>query len=328
MASFARGFSLLPCRHLAPRSVGPIRFFTSSLARLKTPPVAPSNVTASINLRTVSQRYLSSSKKPATAAAAAQVSRYAFIKRLATKQTPTVLYEAPSHFWFYFGCWSSGLVILAWAFLSGPFVIKQPEGIPQWVSVVYGTAYLFLCAMALITVFKTHNIVNTIRLLPPVSVGTSTSNTAVSAAPAATAAAAAAAAAGMAPLQLEITVKRMMPLLSPKTFTTSLDGVSLQSRFSIPSEYVPELKRLELRKQEEQRRKELHEYDIQHGMTMAFRRLGRALVSMFKGVRAAWTNMGFGHIKVDGKNYKVDVTDGYAHDEFRTLERLVEGSSK
>ncbi|KAG6026444.1 hypothetical protein E4U40_002030 [Claviceps sp. LM458 group G5] len=323
MASFARGFSLLPCRHLAPRSVGPARFFTSSLARLKTPPVALSNVTASTNLRTVSQRYIASSQKPAAAVVAAQTSRYAFIKRLAARQTPTVLYEAPSHFWFYFGCWSSGLVMLAWTLLSGPYVIKQPEGIPQWVSVVYGTAYVFLCAMALITISKTRNIVSTIRLLPPVSAGNSTTNTAVSAAPVATAAAAAAAA-GMAPLQLEITVKRMMPLLLPKTFTTSLDDVSLQSRFSLPSEYVPELKRLELREQEEQRRKELHEFDMQHGMTMAFRKLGRAFVSMFKGVRAAWTNMGFGQINVDGKTYKVDVTDGYAHDEFRTLERLVE----
>ncbi|KAG5913769.1 hypothetical protein E4U61_006526 [Claviceps capensis] len=317
MASFARGFSLLPCRHLAPRSVGPIRFFTSSLARLKTPPIAPSIVTASTNLRTVSQRYLSSSKKPAAAATAAQVSRYAFIKRLTAKPTPTVLYEAPSHFWFYFGCWSSGLVVLAWAFLSGPYVIKQPEGIPQWVSAVYGAAYFFLCAMALITLLKTRNIVNTIRLLPPVSAAHSTSNTAISAA-----------AAGMAPLQLEITVKRMMPLLLPKTFTTGLDDVSLQSRFSLPSEYVPELKRLELREQEEQRRKELHEFDRQHGMTMAFRRLGRAFVSMFRGVRAAWTDMGFGKINVDGNEYKVDVTDGYAHDGFRTLERLVEVSPK
>ncbi|KAG5965328.1 hypothetical protein E4U58_002884 [Claviceps cyperi] len=315
MASFARGFSLLPCRHLAPRSVG---LFTSSLARLKTPPIAPSNVTASEILTTASQRYLSSSTKPAAAAAAAQVSRYAFIKRLAAKQTPTVLYEAPSHFWFYFGCWSSGLVILAWAFLSGPYVIKQPEGIPQWVSIVYGAAYFFLCAMALTILSKTRNIVKTIRLLPPVSAANSTSNTVVSAA----------AAAGMAPLQLEITVKRMMPLLLPKTFTTSLDHVSLQSRFSLPSEYVPQLKRLELREQEEQRRKELHEFDMQHGMTMVFRRLGRAFVSMFKGVRAAWTNMGFGQINVDGKSYKVDVTDGYAHDEFRTLERLVEVSPK
>ncbi|KAG6320474.1 hypothetical protein E4U22_003237 [Claviceps purpurea] len=317
MASFARGFSLLPCRHLAPRSVGPARFFTSSLARLKTPPIAPSNVTASTNLRTVSQRYLSSSTKPTAAATAAQLSRYAFIKSLAAKPTPTVLYEAPSHFWFYFGCWSSGLVILAWALLSGPYVIKQPEGIPQWVSVVYGAAYIFLCAMALITLSKTRNIVNTIRLLPPVSAANSTSNTAVSAA-----------AAGMAPLQLEITVKRMMPLLLPKTFTTGLDDVSLQSRFSLPSEYVPELKRLELREQEERRRKELHEFDRQHGMTMAFRRLGRAFIGMFKGVRAAWTNMGFGKINVDGKDYKVDVTDGYAHDGFRTLERLVEVSPK
>jgi len=45
--------------------------------------------------------------------------------------------------------------------------------------------------------------------------------------------------------------------------------------------------------------------------------------NMFRGVRAAWTDMGFGVITVDGKDYKVDVTKGFAHDGFRTLERIV-----
>jgi hypothetical protein len=34
--------------------------------------------------------------------------------------------------------------------------------------------------------------------------------------------------------------------------------------------------------------------------------------------------MGYGMIKVDGKQYKVDVTKGFAHDGFRTLEKLVD----
>ena len=47
------------------------------------------------------------------------------------------------------------------------------------------------------------------------------------------------------------------------------------------------------------------------------------LPTCFAGVRSAWTDMGFGVIKVDGKDYKVDVTKGFAHDGFRTLERVV-----
>src|SRR5687767_2170052 len=55
-------------------------------------------------------------------AASARTS-YAFVKSLAIKSTPTTLYEGPSHFWFYFGCWSSGITILAWTALTGPSLI-------------------------------------------------------------------------------------------------------------------------------------------------------------------------------------------------------------
>ncbi|KAG5997091.1 hypothetical protein E4U54_002447 [Claviceps lovelessii] len=333
MASFSRGFSLLSGRPLAAaRSVGPVRFFTSSLARLRTtttPAAAPSpsQVIKSARQTTVSRPASSASPKPAAPGTVVSPSRYAFIKSLTSKQTPTILYEAPSHFWFYFGCWSSGIAILGWTVLTGPTVIQQPEGIPQWVAVVFGASYMLLGAMGFYIISKTPNIVSTIRVLPPVSAASGKS-IATAAAPTATttsAAAVAAAAAAAAPAhpQLEVTVKRMVPFLQPKIITTQLDNVSLKSRFSLPDEYVPELKRLELRQQQEQQRKTLHKFDMQHLLTMPFRRLGRALVGMFRGVRAAWTDMGFGAIKVDGKFYKVDVTKGFAHDGFRTLERLV-----
>lgn len=226
------------------------------------------------------------------------------MKSLLSKRTPTVLYEAPSHFWFYFGCWSSGIAILSWTALTGPTVIRQPEGTPQWVSIVFGASYMLLCAMGFYLISKTPNIVDTIRILPSASAvagKTVTSNP-----------------------RLQVTVKSMVPFLQPKTITTNLENVSLKSRFSLPDEYVPELKRLELKLQEEQRREALHKYDMQNLLTMPFRRLGRELVKMFRGVRAAWTDMGFGTIKVDGKQYKVDVTNGFAHDGFRTLERVVQ----
>ncbi|KAG5983346.1 hypothetical protein E4U55_000178 [Claviceps digitariae] len=339
MASFARGYSLLSSRQLAaPSSVGPARFFTSSLACLRTsfaPASPPSQVIKpakqTIPLRTPSSsspsRFPSSpspspaSPKLAAAGAVVPPSRYAFIKSLTSKQTPTVLYEGPSHFWFYFGCWSTGIAILSWTALTGPTVIQQPEGVAQWVCIVFGTSYILLAAMGFYIISKTPNIVSTIRILPPVSTvmtGPSITTTAAS-----TTAAAAAASFAARP-QLEVTVKRMIPFLQPKIITTSLGNVSLKSRFSLPGEYVPELKRIELKQQQEQQRKALHKFDMQHLLTLPFRRLGRALVGMFTGVRAAWTDMGFGAIKVNDKYYKVDVTRGFAHDGFRTLEQLVQ----
>lgn len=156
--------------------------------------------------------------------------------------------------------------------------------------------------MGFYLISKTPNIVSTIRVLPPVAASTT--------------------GAGAHP-QLEITVKRMLPMIQPKTITTNLDNVALKSRFSLPEEYVPELKRLEAKMKEEQQRKALHKFDMEHLLTMPFRRVGRAFGSMFRGVRSAWTDMGFGVVKVDGKEYKVDITEGFAHDGFKTLEQIV-----
>jgi hypothetical protein len=227
---------------------------------------------------------------------------------LASKPTPTLLYEAPSHFWFYFGCWSSGLTIITWTVLTGPTAVQQPEGVPVWVGYTLGVSYVLLGAMGFYLLSKTPNIVSSIRVLPPVqAAGQTTARPGIaSAVP-----------------QLEVKVKRMFPILNPKVITTPLDNVALKTRFSLPSEYVPELRRMEMQLEEEARKRALWKFDTEHLLTMPFRRIGRAFKNMFHGVRAAWTDVGYGIIKVDGKQYKVDVTRGYAHDGFRTLERIV-----
>lgn len=296
MASLARGFCLPGLRPLlVPRAESLLlrsRFFSTSLRRAAEPTVKAT-------------RSPKSSRTPTSQIAP---SRYAFIKSLASKTTPTVLYEGPSHFWFYFGCWSSGLSLIAWTGLTAPMAVQQPEGVPQWIGLVFGTTYLLLASMGTFMITKTPNIVGQMRILPAqVSKVAATG-------PAAT----------PTPVQMELTIKRMVPMLKPKVIVAPLDEVTLKSRFSLPDEYVPQLKRIELQRKTEEQRKALHKFDMQHLFTMPFRRMGRALSAMFNGVKAAWTDMGFGVITVNGKNYKVDVTQGYAHDGFRTLEKLVE----
>ncbi|RGP59278.1 hypothetical protein FSPOR_11428 [Fusarium sporotrichioides] len=298
MASLARGFCLPGLRPLlVPRAESLLlrsRFFSTSLLREAEPSIKS---TRSPN-----------ASRAAAAAAASKIapSRYAFIKSLASKPTPTVLYEGPSHFWFYFGCWSSGLSLLAWTGLTSPYAVQQPEGVPQWIGLVFGTAYLLLASMGTFMITKTPNIVGQIRILP------------------AQVSKLAAATPGPTPIQMELTVKRMVPMLKPKVVVAPLNEVTLASRFSLPEEYVPGLRRIELEQKTEAQRKALHKFDMQHLFTMPFRRMGRAVSAMFNGVKSAWTDMGFGIIIVDGKKYKVDVTKGYAHDGFRTLEKLVE----
>lgn len=290
MASFTRGLCLPGLRRVAltPELSSAIRsrLFTTSLrSRAAQPPIVPRS-----------------------AAPSGTLSKYAFIKSLATKTTPTVLYEGPSHFWFYFGCWSSGIFILTWTALTAPSAVKQPENVPEWVGWTFGASYLLLGSMGLYLITKTPNIVGRIRVLPAQAAQIAKS----------------ASAAGSSPLQMEVTVKRMLPLLKPKVLTANLDNVSLKSRFSMPDEYVPALKRLELERNAEAQKKALRKFDMEHLFTMPFRRIGRAFGNMFYGVKAAWTDMGYAIIEVDGKKYKVDVTQGFAHDGFRTLEKIVE----
>ncbi|KAI9905028.1 hypothetical protein N3K66_001557 [Trichothecium roseum] len=245
----------------------------------------------------------------AAAAAAASPSNYAFIKALATKPMPTVLYEGPRHRWFHFGCWSSGISILAWTALTGPTVIFQPAEIPTWVSWTYGAAYTVLGAMGFALLSKTPRIVSMIRVLPTYYAGPGKAATAP---------------APGGSLRVELTVQRMFPWFSrPRVLTAPAEAVSLTSRFSLPQTAVPELRRWKDEVERLEAERERRRFDMAHLMTVPFRRVGRAFVAMFEGVRAAFTGMGFGGVKVGGKEYKVDVTSGFAHDGFRTLEKVV-----
>lgn len=302
MASFSRGLLLPGLRPTFTRAILPeLPFFRSRLFTTSLP------FRAAPRAAKLPTKPPASSPKTPLPSAGLPPSRYAFLKTLATKSTPTVLYEGPSHFWFYFGCWSSGLFILGWTAATGPSVMRQPDDVAQWVGVVFGVTYVLLVAMAYYLISKTPNIVNTIRLIPRQAAGQSVRPGTTFPAP-----------------QMEVTIKRMLPFLQPKVVTTDLDKVVLETRLSLPDEFVPQLRRLERKREEEARQAELRKYDMDHIMTMPFRRAGRMFSGMFNGIRSAWTDMGFGVIKVDGKEYKVDVTRGFAHDGFRTLERILQ----
>lgn len=175
-----------------------------------------------------------------------------------------------------------------------------------------GTTYVLLTAMGFFLISKTLGIVSQIRVLP-------SATTRAVPTPGATAAPVAASPS----LQMEVTVRRMLPSMEPKVIIAPLEKVSLKSRFSLPQEYVPELQRQRIQQEEIQKSKEQQKKDMGQLMTLPFRKMGRGFKGLFSGVRSAWTDMGFGRIRVEGKEYKVNVDRGFAHDGFRTLERLV-----
>ncbi|KAK7225647.1 hypothetical protein V2G26_013650 [Clonostachys chloroleuca] len=316
MASFSRGL----LRH----SLRPLSSPRILLSELSAPRAAARLLTTSPCLHAATSSPAKTSRPPPPPRPSQRgqppkpsgLTNYALIKTLATKPTPTVFYEGASHFWFYFGCWTSGITILAWTCLTAPSVVSQPEGVPSWVSWVYGASYALLTGMGFFLISKTPNIVSSIRVLPAAAAKSASANVPAVARRAPSAPSAAAP-------TMEVTVQRMVPLLQPKVLRVPLDKVSLKSRLSLPDEYVPELRRKELARRAEQEQVALRRFDMEHLLTMPFRRMGRALKALFRGVRSAWTDMGWGVMTVDGKNYKVNVEKGFAHDGFRTLERIV-----
>lgn len=325
MASLSRGLFQHTLRPLTSPRLLLSELSAASRARAFATTLQSRAAAATSPIKTAAKKAAAPASKKAPLAEAKAPSSYALVKSLATKPTPTVLYEGPSHFWFYFGCWTSGLTILTWTVYSAPMIIfNQPEGVPQFVSWVYGVSYALLASMGFYLISKTPNIVSSIRVLPVAQAAKS----AGAAAPKKSQPPAASAVAPPSSVLMEVTVKRMMPFLEPKVLTVPLEKVSLKSRFSLPEEYVPELKRQQRKKAEQEAQKKLRKFDMEHLLTMPFRRLGRAILAMFRGVRSAWTDSGFGVIRVDSKDYKVNVERGFAHDGFRTLERIVPVQTK
>ncbi|PHH72822.1 hypothetical protein CDD82_5790 [Ophiocordyceps australis] len=317
MASLARRLGW-PCLKLLgpPRAAAPSRLLTtgSSLRAAAThapPTKAQRSAAAAIAASTAASAAPTASTALTVSAASAGLQKTVplwHLKSYMAKKTPTVLYQAPSHFWYYFGSWTSGTSILAWALLTSRTVLHQPEDVPLWISSVSGISYVLLASIGFFIITRTSNIVSTIEVLPGSSMG-SAKKQATSPKPSS--------------LRVQITVRRVLPFLQPKVVTTTLDKVSLRSRFVLPTKHVPELQRKMQERREEEKRQELHRFDMDHLLTMPFRRIGRVLKSLFGGVRWAWTNSGFGTIVADGKEYKVDITQGYALDGFHELERLV-----
>ncbi|KAG9257310.1 uncharacterized protein F5Z01DRAFT_648446 [Emericellopsis atlantica] len=274
-------------------------------SKAKVPPQAPK-----------SQPAKSIPKAQPARTAAPPPTSYGLLRTLAAKSKPTVLYEGPSHFWFRTACWTSGLTLIAWAALTGPsWWVPHLEGFAAWINWVYNISYILFAGMGFFLILKTRGIVSMIRLVPQTSTQT------VRAAPVGAATTGLPATTASTP-KLEVSVNNSLPFLKPKKIVTDIDKVSLKTRFSLPKEMVPELSRQHALEAEE-KAKALKKYDMEHLFTMPFRKIGRGFSGFFRATRSAWTDMGYGVINVDGKQYRVNIERGFALDGFKTLERLV-----
>ncbi|KAK3375300.1 hypothetical protein B0H63DRAFT_438488 [Podospora didyma] len=254
----------------------------------------------------------------AAAAVAARRTVSSFAEQLAAKGTRTILYEAPSHFWYRFSCLSAGTFCVSYAVYQYWTIYLNPsEGLAWWVPQAFFIVCAFMASMGGYFALGTSRIVRSIE-----SAG------AAAAAQAATAAAATAAAAST-PIYIEVSTRRVLPFLPPKRTLLLPAQVSLpfQMHRVLAGEATPlsTTKHLSVAAQRAEReaKAKARQYELDHIMTAPFRDAKSGMNTAWSQVRRAFDRGGFAKIRLKGVNYKIDVTGGWALDNGRAMDRLL-----
>jgi len=126
-------------------------------------------------------------------------------------------------------------------------------------------------------------------------------------------------------LRVEVELRKMFPLpFFPARTITAKPGEIILPLPLCPPPPKP-LSATELREKrlyEEHERQKLLEYERSHIMSSPFRHASRALFHMFKAIGRAWSREGFLRVEVNGGQYKLDVSGGWALDGGKGLDRL------
>ena len=125
---------------------------------------------------------------------------------------------------------------------------------------------------------------------------------------------------GKRTLNLRFERTRILPLLKPKILEVPAKDVSLSGKVR-QSDTV-----FDTRTKEEQRRRlsEMRRLDQTRILTRPFRHMSYSIWSAFQHMKQAFSMDRFIHVKIEGVNGILKLDDqGWAHDEGRTLDRLV-----
>ncbi|KAL2753585.1 hypothetical protein ACRALDRAFT_2060744 [Sodiomyces alcalophilus JCM 7366] len=237
-----------------------------------------------------------------------------FLLQLARSKTPTVLYEAPSHFWLKFTAWSSALACYAGAGLNCLYSISGdfPDA-PWWVTSVYTAVCIAMAGVGSFFAFGSANIIKSIRAVPTASLGSK----------------ALAAATGtvannprLTPIHLEVAVKPILPFFrKPSIMTVPPADVVLPVRLFAPQ--LTQAQARAARAREKAEAKARWEKEKQRLLTLPFRDAGRGLNAMWRGMRRGVVGGGFLKVTVGGRKCKLDIEGGWALNDGLALESLV-----
>ncbi|KAI8966834.1 hypothetical protein F5Y11DRAFT_5557 [Daldinia sp. FL1419] len=264
-------------------------------AAVKTKPAVPLKPTAPSPAKTVQPPLLS------------------FAQKLADKSSPTTLYEAGPQKVFLFSSYTAGVFFIGAAAINIIVnVYSLPEGLHWIVSVGFGAMGLLLAAAGTRFALMPAGMIRSIKVLPARSLKAPSQ-------------AAKANASGNVPVRLEIEVRRSVPIPGLPLRRIQVDPNDVVMKAPLYNRKAPmsEYEKMLQKKQEELRRKQEREYEMNHLMTAPFRHGKQVFGQLFRSFRRGLTGEGFAPIIVNGVKYKLDITAAYVLEEGRALDRIV-----
>ncbi|KAL2019669.1 hypothetical protein VTK56DRAFT_9288 [Thermocarpiscus australiensis] len=262
--------------------------------------------------------------KPSTlpGSAASQARRPStYAEQLALKGR-TVLYEAPSHFWFRAGCFSSGAFCVSYTvFQYWNIYISPPEGLYWWIPHAYGLILVAMAGMGAYFVLGAGRIVRSIEAVPASAVAKKLARQA-------------AAAPGYqqsSPIYVEVATRRAFPLLPAKKTLLLPEEVQLPFRMygvfggtpGVAQRPVSLVEAVRAERAQREAKIAARKYTMDHLLTAPFRDAAKAFGTAFAGIKRSFYREGFAKIRLGKQTYKLDVAGGWALDNGRALDRLL-----
>jgi hypothetical protein len=303
MSAFSRGFSLKP-RYLlsSPKSF----IFTTSRSQI------PRSFTTSQLIRYAIKKARPLSPKAANGtpkkAFSPNPTYTSFAESLASKSHATLLYAAPPHTAYIIGCYTGAIFCFSYAAYNfNIHYLHPPPNLKAWIPIAFGIISFGMACFGGYLVLGSARLIRTITAVPKTQAQALTK-----------------AAGKTEPLMVQIELKKMLPIpfFPARKLYAKPEELTLNRRIYVPPGDARksaadriELRRRMDREYEEERRKSI--------WWRPFRDANKAFYRFFTAMRLVWTRESFLELAVKGSRYKLDVSDGWALDEGRALDRLI-----
>ncbi|KAK5664114.1 hypothetical protein OQA88_329 [Cercophora sp. LCS_1] len=239
-----------------------------------------------------------------------------YAEQLARKNR-TLLYEAPSHFWYRFSSLGAGLFCMSYTtYQYWAMYISPPPDLTWWVPHAMGFGAFIMAGMGCWFALGVTRIVRSIEAVATPSTLPRTLKPIVP----------------QSPIYVEIQTQRMIPFTPRKKMQLWPEQIGLSWRMSdavgagvgvMGQRPLTQKEKVENARREREEKEKRREYDRTHLMTVPFRDGKRAVSTMWGGLRRAFHREGFMDIKLDGQKYKIDVLGGWALENGRAIDRVL-----